>query len=177
MRIVGSLGTPIPVPGVLVALSLASSAGTLSGTVVQTTDNSGTATFGDLSIDLAGIKQLRAIAEQYSPVVSSSFQVTPGSATTIAVISGSPQAAVVSQLFPLLRQVKVTDAKGNPASGATSTFALPCTGPGGVFSGSPTVSTDANGVACDCAPVDRKQHAGEFRCNRHCARRRRNRDL
>jgi adhesin/invasin len=161
VRIVNSSGTPLPVPGVLVALSLASGNGTLSGTVVQTTDNSGTATFGDLSIDLAGTKQLRAIAEQYSPVVSNSFQVTPGSAATVAVISGSPQAAVVSQLFPLLLQVKVTDTKGNPASGATVTFALPSTGAGGVFSGSPTVSTDANGVAT-APPLTANNTPGNF---------------
>ena len=161
VRIVGSSGTPIPVPGVLVALSLASGAGTLSGTVVQTTDNSGTAIFGDLSIDLAGTKQLRAIAEQYAPVVSNSFQVTPGSAATVAVISGSPQATAASQLFPSLLQVRVTDAKGNPASGATVTFALPSTGPGGVFSGSPVVSTDANGVAT-APPLTANNTPGNF---------------
>ena len=147
VRIVDSSGTPVPTAGVSVLVSLASGNGTLSGTVVETTDNTGTAIFSDLSIDLAGTKQLRAIAGQYVPVLSNSFQVVTGPAATTAAILGSPQATATSQLFPSLLQARVTDSNGNPAGGVTVTFTLPSTGPSGVFSSSPTVSTDANGVA------------------------------
>jgi adhesin/invasin len=161
VRIVDSSGTPVATPGVPVVLSLASGTGTLSGTLVQTTDSSGTATFSDLSIDLVGTAQLRAISAQDAPAVSNSFQVTPGPSATIAVISGSPQATNQSHAFPALLQARVTDATGNPVAGATVTFALPPSGPGGTFSGSPVVPTDATGVAT-APPLTANNTSGNF---------------
>ena len=161
VQIVDSTGAPIPTAGVPVLLSLASGSGTLSGTLVQTTDSTGTATFNDLSIDLAGAKQLRAISAQDAPAVSNSFVVAPGPAAVIVVISGSPQATNPSQLFPLLLQVRVTDAKTNPVAGASVAFTLPSSGPGGTFSGSPVVSTDANGLAT-APPLTANSATGNF---------------
>jgi adhesin/invasin len=77
------------------------------------------------------------------------------------VISGSPQAANPSQLFPSLLQARVTDAKTNPVPGATVTFALPASGPDGTFSGSPVVSTDANGLAT-APPLTANTASGNF---------------
>jgi hypothetical protein len=174
-------GAGNPLAGVSVTLTVpdnsaaligaTSGAGTLSGTVVQTTDNSGTAIFGELSIDLAGTKQLRAIAEQYAPVISNSFQVTPGSAATVAVISGSPQATVASQLLPSLLQVKVTDAKGNPQAARRLRLHFRLPDLAGSFPALPPCLRMP--TACYRTPVDRKQHPGEFHCNRDRARRRR----
>jgi hypothetical protein len=163
-------GAGNPLAGVSVTLTVpdnsaaligaTSGAGTLSGTVVQTTDNSGTAIFGELSIDLAGTKQLRAIAEQYAPVISNSFQVTPGSAATVAVISGSPQATVASQLLPSLLQVKVTDAKGNPQAARRLRLHFRLPDLAGSFPALPPCLRMP--TACYRTPVDRKQHPGNF---------------
>jgi adhesin/invasin len=147
VRIVDSSGAPVPTSGVPVALSLASGSGTLSGTTVRTTDGTGTATFGDLSIDQVGLKQLRAISGMNAPAVSSTFQVSAGPATGIAVISGSPQSTTPSQEFPSLLQVQVLDSQGNPSPGVNVSFAAPTTGPSGSFAGAPIVTTDANGFA------------------------------
>jgi adhesin/invasin len=141
-------GNPVRVPGIPVVLSLSSGTGALSGTVVQLTDATGLATFNDLKIGAVGTKTLRAASPQQAPVDSKPFQITAGTATSIAVFSGSPQATTVSQQFPSLLQARVTDLAGNPVSGVSVTFALStAAGPGGTFSGPTTVATDADGIA------------------------------
>lgn len=147
VRIVNSSGAPVPTPGIPVLLGLSSGTGILSGTVVQPTDSTGTATFADLSIDLAGTKQLRAISGQNGPAISSAFQISPGPAAGIAAISGTPQATAPSHPFPSLLQARVTDGKGNPVAGLNVSFVVPAAGPSGSFAGSPVVVTDANGLA------------------------------
>jgi adhesin/invasin len=161
VRIVDNSGAPVPTPGILVLLSLSSGNGTLSGTTVQATDSTGTATFGDLSIDLVGIKQLRAISGQNVPAVSAPFQISPGPATGIVAISGSPQSTTPSQLFPSLLQARVTDSKGNPGAGVNVSFVVPSAGPAGTFSGSPVVATDANGLAT-APPLTANNISGNF---------------
>jgi adhesin/invasin len=161
VRVTDSSGSPIPTAGIPILISLSSGTGTLSGTTVQVTDSSGTATFGDLSIDLTGTKQLRAISDQNVPAVSSAFQISPGAAAVIAAISGSPQSTSPSQLFPSLLQARVTDGKGNPVAGVNVSFAVPPTGPGGSFSGSPVAATDANGLAT-APPLTANGSPGSF---------------
>jgi Bacterial Ig-like domain (group 1) len=147
VRVVDSSGAPVPAPGIPILLSLSSGSGTLSGTTLETTDATGAATFRDLSIDLTGTKQLRAISQQNASAVSASFQITPGPGTGILAVSGTPQAIAPSQPFPSLLQARVTDGKGNPVSGVSVTFAAPLSGPSGIFAGNPVVATDANGLA------------------------------
>jgi adhesin/invasin len=161
VRIVDNSGAPVPTPGIPVLLSLSSGSGTLSGNTVQTTDSTGTATFGDLSIDLVGTKQMRAISGQNVPAVSSAFQIFPGPAAGIVAISGSPQSTTASQLFPSLLQARVTDGKGNPVAGVNVSFAVPSAGPSGTFSGSPLVATDANGLAT-APPLTANNISGNF---------------
>jgi adhesin/invasin len=161
VRIVDSSGTPVPMSGVPVAMSLASGSGVLSGTLVKTTDATGTATFGDLSIDQVGTFQLRAISGTNVPAVSNAFQVSAGLATGIVVISGSPQSTTPSQQFPSLLQARVTDSQGNPAAGVSVSFAAPAAGPSGSFSGSPVVATDANGLATS-PPLTANNNTGNF---------------
>ena len=148
VQVLGSSGNAMQVPGIPIFLSLSSGTGALFGTVVQVTDATGLATFNDLKIGTVGTMTLRAASTQQPPVNSNPFQITAGIAASIAVFSGSPQAATVSNQFPTLLQARVTDLAGNPVSGVAVTFA-PSTaaGPSGTFSGATTVVTDANGIA------------------------------
>jgi hypothetical protein len=78
-------------------------------------------------------------------------------ATTITVVSGTPQDTTISTAFGAVLKAKVTDASNNPVTGVTVTFAAPTTGASGTFaasgctSNSPTttctVTTDGTGVA------------------------------
>jgi YVTN family beta-propeller protein len=147
VQVRNNAGNPAQVAGVPVLLSLSSGTGTLFGTVVQLTDANGVATFADLQIGAAGRKTLRATSAQQSPADSTPFQITVGKAAAINVVSGSPQSTTVLQPFPAQLQVQVTDAAGNPVSGAPVAFALSPSGPGGTFSGGATVAADANGFA------------------------------
>jgi adhesin/invasin len=161
VRITNNSGSPLPTPGIPVLLSLSSGAGTLSGTALQVTDNSGAATFGGLSIDMAGAKQLRAISSETMPAVSSTFQISPGPAAGIVAISGSHQTTTPSQLFPYRLQAQVTDGEGNPVPGVNLSFVAPSAGSGGTFSGSSVVVTDANGVAT-APPLTANNMPGNF---------------
>ena len=78
------------------------------------------------------------------------FTVTPGNAASIAVLSGSGQAATVATAFaaPLVALVK--DGAGNGVPGVTVTFTAPGSGPAATFPGGSSTaaqSTNASGNA------------------------------
>jgi adhesin/invasin len=149
VQVRNAAGNPVQVPGIPVLLTISSGTGSLGGTVVQLTDGNGLATFNDLQISAAGRKTLRATSSQQSPVDSIPFQITAGAAAAIKSVSGSPQFAGVLQPFASPLRALVTDAAGNPVSGAPVLFTAPAAGPGagGTFGGDTTVVTDANGLA------------------------------
>jgi adhesin/invasin len=128
-------------------MSLSSGTGTLLGTVLQLTDQTGTATFNDLRIGSVGAKQLSASTLSTPPATSNTFQITPGAPATVTAISGTPQATNVSQQFPMLLQAQVLDGTGNSVPGVSVTFAAPISGPSGMFAGPVAAITDGNGVA------------------------------
>jgi hypothetical protein len=84
-----------------------------------------------------------------APSASWSFTTvnTPGPPTTLTATTGSWQRVAVNNLFPLPIQAALTDAGGNPIGAASVTFTAPPTGASGSFSGNPTLTTDAQGVA------------------------------
>jgi len=71
---------------------------------------------------------------------------TLGPPGAIAVLQGSPQAAVVTTQFGFPLQVKVTDTSGNPIRDATVNFTVPASGASATLS-SASATTDANGSA------------------------------
>ncbi len=147
VRIQDGQGQPVAMAGVAVVLSLSSGTGTLLGTVVQLTDDTGLATFQDLRIGETGTKRLRASTSQQAPVDSSSFEITAGSAVKITVFSGAPQSTTISTDFPAQLQAQVTDIAGNPVGGVPVTFSAPSSGPSGTFSGVSSVTTGPAGIA------------------------------
>ena len=126
-----------------VTISIASGTGTLQGTAtldIGTSAGNGTVTFTNLRIDSAGAKTLQATAAAGSPTLanatSNSFTVSAGTATTIAIVSGSGQSATASTAFASPLVALVTDGFSNPISGASVTFAGPSTGASGTFAAS-----------------------------------------
>jgi len=68
--------------------------------------------------------------------------------TGITSTSGTPQSALIDTAFGAPLVVTVKDAKGNPVSGVTVTFAAPGSGASGAFSGGVnTATTNASGAA------------------------------
>ena len=67
----------VPVSGIPITLSLNAGSGTVNGTLLQNTDSSGKATFGNLSFNAAGSKTLRATSPGLTSSLSVPFQILP----------------------------------------------------------------------------------------------------
>jgi adhesin/invasin len=147
VQIQDAYGNPAAVAGVTVTVSLTSGTGILSGTAGRSTDPSGVATFDDLSIDIAGAKQLTAESSGLTSTVSDLFTIVAGAPAAIAVTGGGTLSTPTGTLFPAVLQVRVTDALGNPVSGATVTFTAPASGASAVLGNGGTATTDAGGYA------------------------------
>ena len=132
-----------PVSGLSVTFAVASGGGSVVGTPA-TTNASGVATVGDWTLGTAaGPDTLTATADSLTPVTFNATG-TAGPATQMALIAGDGQGATVGTRVTTDPTVKVTDAHGNPVSGASVTFTV--TAGGGSVTGSP-VSTDSSGLA------------------------------
>lgn len=89
---------------------------TLMGTTT-TAAASGTASFGDLAVDLAGDYTLTASASGLSAAVSQSFSITAGSASgTDSEITAAPDEVLANGVSTATITVQAQDAFGNPAS-------------------------------------------------------------
>jgi hypothetical protein len=132
-----------------VSLALGSSPGgaTLGGT---TTVNAvaGVATFGALSITKAATAYtLVASTGGVGAATSSAFDVVAAAAASIAKVAGDNQSGLLDLagiLLPTPLSVLVTDAYGNPVSGATVAWAVTL---GDAALGSVTSQTNSSGIA------------------------------
>ncbi|MFI5180724.1 MAG: beta strand repeat-containing protein [Thermoanaerobaculia bacterium] len=140
-------GSPVAEGGVTITMSLSSGTGTLGGTLSQVTNASGLATFNDLSINLAGSKQLTAASAGRTSAVSNTFTIAAGAAASLVASGGTPQFAFAGGQFEQPLQVTVTDTLGNPVVGALVTYSAPLSGPSAVLSDGGSATTDANGHA------------------------------
>jgi len=110
-----------------------------------------------VALNTAGVETLYVTDGQISGGLTALVQ---AAAAAQLVTSGSGQSTTINTAFGSPLQVQVTDIFNNPVSGASVTFTLPASGPGGSFGGAATVTT-ANGIAT--APVlTSNQDAGAF---------------
>src|SRR5438094_5054593 len=133
------------VPGATVTLSL-NSGGTLSGTNPQTTDTNGVATFGNLSVNLAGSKTLTASSAPATPVTSGAFTISPASASQVAFVQQPSNATAGVAIAPAVT-VQLRDSFGNDVAAAGVTVAISLTTGAGTLGGTTNNATDAAGVA------------------------------
>ena len=135
-----------PITGQAVAIALTTGTGTLSGTLSQATDGTGTATFADLNINLIGAKQLTASAGALSDV-SVSFNIIAGTGSNLSLVSGDPQQIAINSAFPSPLVVRITDSLGNPVAGETVIFTANVGGAGQSAVLTVPAVTDVNGEA------------------------------
>lgn len=127
-----------------VTLSLLGGAGTLAGT---TTVNavSGSASFGDLSVELIGdAYTLRAASGTLAADTSTAFGITPAAVAALTLVAGDLQTASVGTPLPGAIAVRAVDAFGNRVPGAVVNFSV-LTGDGVALPAS--TSADSAGVA------------------------------
>ncbi len=144
VQILDRFGNIVTTSGIPITLSLTPPEA-LGGTLTQNTVN-GIATFPGLSISRVGTYILLAQSPQTATNQSNSFNITAGPPAHVSVSGSNPQSATILTPFPYPLQVTVTDAQGNPVTGATVTFAAPAGEPTATLS-TTTAITDANGIA------------------------------
>src|SRR5204862_1913818 len=132
-----------------VAVALGSNPGsaTLSGTTPVAAVG-GVATFVDLSLNKAGTGYtLTASAGGFTPVTSTAFDITPGTATQLA-FTQQPSTTVAGAAISPAVQVTALDPAGNAVPGFTGTVTVALgTNPGGSTLGGTTTVAAVNGVA------------------------------
>ncbi len=136
-----------PVGGAPVTVGIFASSRSIQGTIVQTTDANGIATFADLKVDTVGTYTLQASTGAAPPVGSIPFTVTPGAPSSVLVLSGSGQSTTALTSFADALKAKVVDAFGNVVPLVAVTFAAPASGPSATFGGPATVITGSDGIA------------------------------
>jgi uncharacterized protein (TIGR03437 family) len=155
-------GIGVPVSGATVTLSIVGGTAALNGTVTGTTNDTGHATFPDLSVNKSGTYNLLAVSGILSGV-SAPFSITASKDNTvvITVYDGDGQSAPLGSAYGAPLKALVTDNFSNPLSDASVTFTAPESGAGVSFSGPATVTTDASGIATS-PPMTANGTAGNF---------------
>jgi N-acetylneuraminic acid mutarotase len=142
-------GNPVAGDGVTFTLATNPGGSTLMGGGTVATNASGDATFAAVSLDRAGTGYtLKASDSGANPlmVTSAPFNISAGAAAAITVQAGSPQSTMVGTTFSTGLQAKVTDALGNPLSGASVLFTGPPSGASAACS-PVNATTDSDGIA------------------------------
>ena len=155
VQVQDSLGNAVHTSGIAVILQADATVRRLkelSGTVTESTDSNGVATFANLSISQTGNYTLQASSTGLNSATSNPFKITAGTAAKIRVSGGTPQSATILTLFAEQLQVRVLDSLDNPVSGATVTFTAPGSGASATLS-APAL-TDANGIAAVTATAN-----------------------
>jgi hypothetical protein len=127
-----------------VTLSVASGTGTLGGTLTVNAV-AGIATFTGVTMDLIGVKTMRASAAGLTNATSSSFTITGGLTSASSSVVASPSSVFANGSDTSTVTVTLTDAGGNPLAGKNVTLAS-SRGATDTITGSPA-TTDALGVA------------------------------
>ena len=116
-----SKGINLPQPGVPVTMTLSAGTGLLNGTTTRTTDSTGLAAFGDLSLTLIGAKRLTASSASFQAATSNSFNITPGPPSRLAIQTQPPAVATAGVPFVPQPVLSVLDAGGNIVTTDNST--------------------------------------------------------
>jgi hypothetical protein len=132
---------------VTVGLSGGTAGALLGGTTTQSASG-GVATF-NLSVNIAGTGyRLSAGTATIAAVASATFDVAPGAAALLAIVSGNDQGSLAAELLAQQLVIRATDLGGNPIEGALVRFVVDSGG--GAFADATSdtvVAADANGLA------------------------------
>ena len=140
-----------PVTNVLITLSLTNGTGTLAGIQATNTDPNGIAHFPNLSLNLAGLKQLAAGDATATLSTNSAFFTIGAAAANQLLISQPPPAsATAGMVLTPPPVVQITDQYGNVVSNATDAIsAVQTSGTGGNLNATTVaqIATAAGGTA------------------------------
>lgn len=140
-----SLGNNIDTSGISITLSISSGTGTLTGTLTRTTNTNGITTYDNLSINLAGSKQLTASSSGLISAASNIFTISPGSLNTF-LVSGTGSIPIGTQIagIPFTLTIEAEDAAGNVVPSFNGTVNISSSG--NLSTGGGTTVPFVNGV-------------------------------
>jgi|GEM_PF-3150577 len=140
-----SLGNNVDTSGISITLSISSGTGILTGTLTRTTNTNGTATFDNLSINLAGSKQLTASSSVLISAVSNIFTISPGPLNTF-LVTGTGNIPIGTQIAgtPFTLTIEAEDAAGNVVTSFNGTANISSSG--NLSAGGGTTVPFVNGV-------------------------------
>ena len=143
-----SVGNVVDSAGATVTAARLGGTATLTGTTGAVTNASGVATFTDLVLTgIAGAHTLQFTAAPLTPVTSASFNLTPGAATAVVILTQTPAAATNAVTLTQSPIVEVRDVSTNLITGTSVTVAL-ATGAGtGTLNGTLSINTNGSGQA------------------------------
>jgi uncharacterized repeat protein (TIGR02543 family) len=141
-----ALGNNVSSSGVAITLALTTGTGTLSGTTTRTTNGSGLAVFDDISINLAGSKNLTASSTSLTSDISNAFTIAVGSASVLAIVQQPTNTTAGVNISPSIT-VHVQDGFGNDVSGAGVSIDMTISSGTGILGGSTSRNTTGAGVA------------------------------
>ncbi|MEO8294602.1 MAG: Ig-like domain repeat protein [Gemmatimonadota bacterium] len=148
VQVTDAAGNPVSQSGITVTASIATGAGSLSGTATAQTSSSGVAAFSDLAITgAAGTRTLDFTAAGLTKATSNSITLGAGGATRLG-FGVQPTNTVAGAAISPAVTVLVQDASGNTVVSATNavTLALASNLAGATLGGTLTVNA-VNGVA------------------------------
>jgi hypothetical protein len=140
-------GNAVNQSGVAIGAEIASGGGVLGGTLTATTNASGVATFGNLSITgTPGPRTLRFTGASLTPVTSNAIDITdPASQLTIT----TQPSATASSGAAFTRQpvLQLRDAAGNAVSQTSVVITATVASGTGTLGGNVSATTNVNGIA------------------------------
>ena len=139
-------GNNISTSGILIEMALSSGTGTLNGTTLKSTDAGGLATFNDLSIDLAGSKNLTASSGGLTSAVSNAFAISAGTAAKVVFVQQPSDTTAGDTISPSVT-VQLQDINDNNVSNSGVPITMALSSGTGVLSGTSPQTTDAGGLA------------------------------
>ncbi len=146
VQVEDALGNAIATSGIPVTVALTTGTGTLGGTLTQNTGAGGLATFNDLSVDLAGSKNLTASSSGLTSAISNAFTISAATVSKIVFVQQPSDAAAGAVIAPAVT-LQLQDALGNNISTSGTSVSVALTSGTGVLSGTVTQTTNASGLA------------------------------
>ncbi len=141
-------GNNVSQASVVVTSSVASGGGTVSGGTTATTNASGTASFSGLILNgLVGTKTLGFSATGLTPATSSNIALAAGAAAQVIMVTQPSATAANGAVLATQPVVRIADAGGNFVLQANVPVTAAIATGGGTLGGTPSVNTDASGVA------------------------------
>lgn len=139
-------GNNVAAAGVDITISLSSGTGELNGTILQTTNASGLATFNDLNINIAGTKNLTASSDGLNSAVSNAFTISAGAVAKVG-FSQQPSDTTAGNTISPSVTVQLQDIYGNNVSTGSVSITMTLSSGTGVLSGTTVETTQASGLA------------------------------